>query len=109
MNLTPETASSKIVTPNKMQIAAEVTTSAINFNSAQQKPLPLEMNKVGQSVFYGCLDLSPMAEKQDDMKPEQSDTEEESKHLILGLLTEPEIQIDVSADTAIRIAFLEFT
>lgn len=38
-----------------------------------------EMNKVGQSVFYDCIDLSPTAEKQDDMKPERSDTEEESK------------------------------
>lgn len=37
------------------------------------------MNKVGQSVFYDCIDLSPTAEKQDDMKPERSDTEEESK------------------------------
>ncbi|XP_037044967.1 rab GTPase-activating protein 1-like isoform X2 [Bradysia coprophila] len=35
------------------------------------------MNKVGQSVFYDCIDLSPTAEKQDDMKPERSDTEEE--------------------------------
>lgn len=38
-----------------------------------------EMNKVGQSVFYDCLELSPTAEKQDYMKPEQSDTDEESK------------------------------
>lgn len=83
-----------------MQIATEVTTSAINFDSAQQKPL--EMNKVGQSVFYGCLDLSPMAEKQDDMKPEQSDTEEESKHLTLGLLADSENQIIFSV---IRNAF----
>lgn len=37
------------------------------------------MNKVGQSVFYDCLELSPTAEKQDFMKPEQSDTDEESK------------------------------
>lgn len=41
-----------------------------------------DMNKVGQSVFYDCIDLSPTAEKQDDMKPERSDTEEESKSLI---------------------------
>lgn len=38
-----------------------------------------DMNKVGQSVFYDCLELSPTAEKQDFMKPEQSDTDEESK------------------------------
>lgn len=37
-----------------------------------------ETNKVGQSIFYDCIDLSPTAEKQDDMKPERSDTEEES-------------------------------
>lgn len=40
---------------------------------------PTDTNKVGQSVFYDCLDLSPTAEKQDFMKPERSDTEEESK------------------------------
>lgn len=40
---------------------------------------PPELNKVGQSVFYDCIDMSPTAEKQDDMKPERSDTEEESK------------------------------
>lgn len=40
-----------------------------------------DMNKVGQSVFYDCLELSPTAEKQDfgQEKPEQSDTDEESK------------------------------
>ncbi|XP_055297709.1 rab GTPase-activating protein 1-like isoform X3 [Sitodiplosis mosellana] len=36
-----------------------------------------DMNKVGQSVFYDCLELSPTAEKQDFMKPEQSDTDDE--------------------------------
>lgn len=41
-----------------------------------------EMNKVGQSVFYDCIDLSPTAEKQDDMKPERSDTEEESNFFL---------------------------
>lgn len=83
MNLTHETVSSKIVPLNKMQIVAEVTTSSTKFDSAHRKPVPMEMNKVGQSVFYDCLDLSPMAEKQDDMKPERSDTEEESKHTIV--------------------------
>lgn len=36
-----------------------------------------DINKVGQSVFYDALDMSPMTEKQDDMKPERSDSEEE--------------------------------
>lgn len=40
----------------------------------------IEMSRVGQSVFYDCLELSPTAEKQDFMKPEQSDTDEESKN-----------------------------
>lgn len=39
----------------------------------------IEMSRVGKSVFYDCHELSPMAEKQDFMKPEQSDTDEESK------------------------------
>lgn len=41
----------------------------------------IEMSRVGKSVFYDCLELSPTAEKQDFMKPEQSDTDEESKNL----------------------------
>lgn len=65
-----------------MQFATEDTASSTKFDSAQQTPTPLEMNKVGQSVFYDCLDLSPMAEKQDDMKPERSDTEEESNYAV---------------------------
>lgn len=37
-------------------------------------------NIVGQSVFYDCLDLSPMAEKHDTMKADRStDTDEESE------------------------------
>uniref|UniRef100_A0A1B0CC10 Putative rab gtpase-activating protein 1-like isoform x1 n=1 Tax=Lutzomyia longipalpis TaxID=7200 RepID=A0A1B0CC10_LUTLO len=40
-----------------------------------------EVNKVGQSIFYDCLDLSPTAEKQDDMKPEQNDTEEDMSEI----------------------------
>ncbi|GAB0100177.1 rab GTPase-activating protein 1-like [Sergentomyia squamirostris] len=47
---------------------------------APNLPSP-EVNKVGQSIFYDCLDLSPMAEKQDDMKPEQNDTEEEMSEI----------------------------
>ena len=47
-----------------------------------------DVNRVGQSIFYDCIDLSPQitasgsrggTEKQDDMKPEKSDTDEESK------------------------------
>lgn len=41
----------------------------------------IEMSRVGKSVFYDCLELSPTAEKQDYMKPEQSDTDEESKQI----------------------------
>ncbi|XP_055845621.1 rab GTPase-activating protein 1-like isoform X2 [Episyrphus balteatus] len=37
-----------------------------------------DVNKVGHSVFYDCIDGSPAGgEKQDDMKPEKSDTDEE--------------------------------
>lgn len=78
MNLTHETGPSKIESPNKMHIDAEVTTASTKIDTVHQRPQPMEMNKVGQSVFYDCLDLSPMAEKQDDMKPERSDTEEDS-------------------------------
>lgn len=42
-----------------------------------------EMGRVGKSVFYDCLEISPTAEKQDFMKPEQSDTDEESKSIQL--------------------------
>lgn len=46
----------------------------------------VEMSRVGKSVFYDCLELSPTAEMQDYMKPEQSDTDEESKSFLLYLL-----------------------
>lgn len=63
--------------------ATIASTSNINYSNQvllDPNTLPKsEMNKVGQSVFYDCIDLSPTAEKQDDMKPERSDTEEESK------------------------------
>lgn len=39
-------------------------------------------NKVGLSVFYDCIDLSPTDEKQDKMKHDRSDTEEESESII---------------------------
>lgn len=51
--------------------------AANSFDPADEKQN--EMNKVGKSVFYDCIELSPSAEKQDFMKPEQSDTDEESK------------------------------
>lgn len=63
--------------------ATIASTSNLNYSNQvllDPNTLPKsEMNKVGQSVFYDCIDLSPTAEKQDDMKPERSDTEEESK------------------------------
>lgn len=37
---------------------------------------PSDSNRVGMSIFYNCGDLSP--EKQDFMKPEPNDTDEES-------------------------------
>lgn len=53
-------------------------------------------NVVGQSVFYDCLDLSPMAEKHDTMKADRStDTDEESeceplcRHRAICLMSNP--------------------
>lgn len=43
-------------------------------NKTKTKTTTPDVNKVGQSVFYDCLEL----EKQDFMKPE-SDTDEESE------------------------------
>lgn len=60
---------------NIIQIPIQAT--MVNQTPVLELPTP-EINKVGQSVFYDCIDLSPTAEKQDDMKPERSDTEEES-------------------------------
>lgn len=40
-----------------------------------------DMSKVGKSIFYDCVEISPTAEKQDFMKPEQSDTDDESKFI----------------------------
>lgn len=37
-------------------------------------------NKVGQSIFYDCADLTPSpGDKQDELKTERSDTDEESE------------------------------
>lgn len=46
------------------------------------------MGRVGKSVFYDCLEISPTAEKQDFMKPEQSDTDEESKFICVCLFVD---------------------
>lgn len=49
-----------------------------------------EQNRVGQSVFYDCIDASPggvgggVEEKQDIMKPEKSDTDEEVSDIDQG-------------------------
>lgn len=41
-----------------------------------------DCNRVGMSIFYDGADLSP--EKQDFMKPEQNDTDEESTYRMKG-------------------------
>lgn len=52
----------------------------ISASSPQLDTNAAAANKVGQSVFYDCIDLSPMAEKQDTMKADRSsDTDEESE------------------------------
>lgn len=49
------------------------------------QPQTSEPNKVGQSIFYDCADLTPSpGEKQDDMKTERSDTDEESECDFVG-------------------------
>lgn len=51
--------------------------SSIRKNSKQLQVT--ETNKVGQSVFYDCVDLTPSpGDKQDAMRPDRSDTDEES-------------------------------
>lgn len=61
------------------EIPGTSTGGISNLNTICLTDLPVpEITKVGQSVFYDCTDMSPTTEKQDDMKPERSDTEEES-------------------------------
>lgn len=66
------------ISSNELQSDANVVT--IRAQQCTRKPYQAarksDINKVGQSIFYDCVDLSP--EKQDFMKPEQSDTDEES-------------------------------
>jgi hypothetical protein len=72
-------------------VSKEVNLKPLSFNPEDKKPIKTpnssssitpDLNKVGKSVFYDCLDVSPMAEKQDDMKPEKySDTDEDCKIL----------------------------
>lgn len=65
--------------PNTLGIKAKTLPTKINtpLSSTFMSPVSSDVNKVGQSVFYDCTDFSSTAEKQDDMKPERSDTDEE--------------------------------
>lgn len=73
-------AANKMEEINVKNIVGEIESGKTQANTADAAAnKPADMNKVGQSVFYDCLELSPSAEKQDFMKPEQSDTDEESK------------------------------
>lgn len=71
----------KSVVGDSLQL--ESSRSQANSPDPTANKQPADMNKVGQSVFYDCLELSPTAEKQDFMKPEQSDTDEESKFQLI--------------------------
>jgi Rab GTPase-activating protein 1 len=74
-----ETATLSDTTPTTTQksITQKVMIGDTAATSPSSTLLTPDVNKVGQSVFYDCLDMSPLTEKQDDMKPEKSDTEEE--------------------------------
>ncbi|KAJ6641996.1 Rab GTPase-activating protein 1 [Pseudolycoriella hygida] len=69
----PEVSDNSNVTTTAATNTIDSSQGLLNPNTV----LSAEMNKVGQSVFYDCIDLSPTAEKHDNMKPERSDTEEE--------------------------------
>lgn len=81
------------------------TIPRLSVKNAQNTPTPKsddsnsELNRVGQSVFYDCIDANAgnipgiserhsgdgidVEEKQDKMKPERNDTDEESKFDII--------------------------
>ncbi|XP_031628112.1 rab GTPase-activating protein 1-like isoform X2 [Contarinia nasturtii] len=73
-NKMDENNTKSVVVCDSMQLESSRTQACSPDGTANNQ---IDMNKVGQSVFYGHLNLSPMAEKQDFMKPEQSDTDEE--------------------------------
>lgn len=84
------------------------TMPRIGIKNAANTPTPKsdesnsELNRVGQSVFYDCIDANTgnlanmpersagdgvdLDEKQDIMKPEKNDTDEESKYLMCFIM-----------------------
>lgn len=108
------TSSPILVVPDKTNelhtdlIASNMKTkTSLSYRGAKGTPTPKsddstsEMNRVGQSVFYDCMDSATAAirvatvdraagdsqeikEKQDIMKPEKNDTDEESKCLFIS-------------------------
>lgn len=81
-NLVSETRSSEPATtsttaqirPESLKVVAAKNVSLIATPMGDSSVSP---NKVGQSVFYDCIDASPMCEKQDVEGREKSDTENE--------------------------------
>lgn len=76
------TSTSNLVNQKKLLLPSTSDNECLTLTTPDETPLsnlPItpETNKVGQSVFYDCTEFSSTAEKQDDMKPERSDTDEE--------------------------------
>lgn len=80
-NMTECIHETEILVVKEMPGTSSVGISNPNTICMTDLPVP-EITKVGQSVFYDCTDMSPTTEKQDDMKPERSDTEEESMNFV---------------------------
>lgn len=81
------TSNPLLVVPDTSEYSAAMKTKSLQRNTTKSIQSPQsdgsttsnEANKVGHSIFYDCIDASPAAgiEKQDDMKPEKNDTDEE--------------------------------
>ncbi|XP_035792291.1 rab GTPase-activating protein 1-like [Anopheles albimanus] len=88
---TATTTSSKPQVPTSLQLslqslranATDTPTPNAAATTAMQSPVELAtgIRGVGQSVFYDCIDSSPMTEKKDDMKPEGERSDETDEEL----------------------------
>lgn len=69
--------SKPLLAPQLSLRGLKVRPALVSSASGDERTLNMQSpeNRVGQSVFYDCLDSSPMTEKKDGMKPAETDDE----------------------------------
>ncbi|XP_050090217.1 rab GTPase-activating protein 1-like isoform X1 [Anopheles aquasalis] len=79
---TTTATSSKPQVPTSLQLSLQSLRANATDTPTPNMVSPVELGTgargVGQSVFYDCIDSSPMTEKKDDMKPEVGERSDET-------------------------------